>query len=156
VKQAINVEWQSGLNHGYAFSKSMRLLNSNDFQSVFNDAPLRTSHQHFLFLARRNQLNLPRLGLVIAKKHIRLAVDRNRMKRLIRETFRAKQQQLAGIDVIVLARKGMNDVANAVLIEQLNGQWQRLIRRVEKTASENVDIKSAEIPSSQGSDSCAN
>ena len=133
----------------------MRLLNSNDFQSVFNDAPLRTSHQYFLFLARRNHLNLPRLGLVIAKKHIRLSVDRNRMKRLIRETFRVKQQQLTGIDVIVLARKGMNDVANAVLIEQLNGQWQRLIRRVEKTTAEHLDTKSVEIPSSQGSDSCA-
>nr|WP_189420639.1 ribonuclease P protein component [Cellvibrio zantedeschiae] len=114
----------------------MRLLNSSDFQSVFDDAPLRTSHQHFLFLARQNQLDCPRLGLVIAKKHIRHAVDRNRMKRLIRETFRVKQQQLAGIDVIVLARKGMHDSTNAVLIEQLNAQWQRLIRKFQKAKSE--------------------
>ncbi len=136
MKQAITIEWQTGRNLGQAFTKSMRLLNSKDFQSVFDDAPLRTSHQHFLFLARQNQLGLPRLGLVIAKKHIRHAVDRNRMKRLIRETFRAKQQQLAGIDVIVLARKGMNDSTNAVLIEQLNGQWQRLIRKLQKAKSE--------------------
>ena len=138
MKQAITIEWQGGRNHGQAFAKSMRLLHSSDFQTVFDDAPLRTSHQHFLFLARTNQLVRPRLGLVIAKKHIRHAVDRNRMKRLIRETFRAKQQQLAGIDVIVLARKGMNDVTNAVLIEQLNGQWDRLIRRLQKTKSEHV------------------
>lgn len=138
MKQAITIEWQGGRNHGQAFAKSMRLLHSSDFQTVFDDAPLRTSHQHFLFLARTNQLDRPRLGLVIAKKHIRHAVDRNRMKRLIRETFRAKQQQLAGIDVIVLARKGMNDVTNAVLIEQLNGQWDRLIRRLQKTKSEHV------------------
>jgi len=136
VKQAITVEWQSDRKSGQAFTKSMRLLNSSDFQSVFDDAPLRTSHQHFLFLARQNQLNRPRLGLVIAKKHIRHAVDRNRMKRLIRETFRVKQQQLAGIDVIVLARKGMNDSTNVELIEQLNGQWQRLIRKFQKARSE--------------------
>jgi len=136
VKQAISIEWQGGRKSGQAFTKSMRLLNSSDFQSVFDDAPLRTSHQHFLFLARQNQLNHPRLGLVIAKKHIRHAVDRNRMKRLIRETFRVKQQQLAGIDVIVLARKGMNDSTNAILIEQLNAQWQRLIRKFQKTQSE--------------------
>jgi ribonuclease P protein component len=132
VKQAITVEWQGGQKTGQAYTKSMRLLNSSDFQSVFDDAPLRTSHQHFLFLARQNELDRPRLGLVIAKKNIRLAVDRNRMKRLIRETFRAKQQQLAGIDVIVLARKGMNDVTNAVLIEQLNKQWQGLTRKLQK------------------------
>lgn len=136
MKQAINSEWQGGQNPGQTFPKSMRLLNSSDFQSVFDDAPFRTSHQHFLLLARRNQLNLPRLGLVIAKKHIRFAVDRNRMKRLIRETFRLKQQQLAGLDVIVLARKGMADISNPLLIEQLNGQWLRLIRRLHKSTDE--------------------
>mgnify|MGYP003453794465 FL=1 len=138
MKQAITVEWQNGHNHGRAFTKSMRLLNSKDFQTVFDDAPLRTSHQHFLFLARINSLDSPRLGLVIAKKHIRHAVDRNRMKRLIRETFRSKQQQLKGLDVIVLARKGMNDVTNAVLIEHLNGQWDRLIRRLQKAKTESA------------------
>ena len=131
----------------------MRLLNSNDFKRVFDDAPLRTSHQHFLVLARRNDFKLPRLGLVIAKKHIRFAVDRNRMKRLIRETFRAKQQQLVGIDVIVLARKGMNDVPNASLIEQLNGQWQRLIRRVQKDTAEQATLSESKPLS--GSDTCA-
>lgn len=135
MKEAITIEWQGGQT-GHAYTKSMRLLNSNDFQCVFDDAPLRTSHQHFLFLARQNELNRPRLGLVIAKKNIRLAVDRNRMKRLIRETFRAKQQQLAGIDVIVLARKGMSDITNAVLIEQLNKQWQGLTRKLQKAKSE--------------------
>jgi len=148
VKQAINVEWQGGQN-GHAYTKSMRLLNSSDFQCVFDDAPLRTSHQHFLFLARQNELNRPRLGLVIAKKNIRLAVDRNRMKRLIRETFRAKQQQLAGIDVIVLARKGMSDVTNAVLIEQLNKQWQGLTRKLQKAKSEQqVAAKSSQVSES--------
>ena len=116
----------------FVYSKSMRLLSSDDFKTVFDKAPLRSSHQHFLFLARFNQLPQPRLGLVIAKKHIRLSVQRNRLKRLIRETFRAKQQQLTGLDVIVLARKGMDKVANPALIEQLNAQWQRLIIRMEK------------------------
>ena len=146
MKQAITVEWQSGHNRGKAFTKTMRLLNSKDFQTVFDDAPLRTSHQHFLFLARINQLECPRLGLVIAKKHIRHAVDRNRMKRLIRETFRAKQQQLVGIDVIVLARKGMNDVTNAVLIEHLNGQWDRLIRRLQKAKIEQLKPPEQPLP----------
>lgn len=145
MKQAITIEWQGDRSEGHAFTKSMRLLNSKDFQIVFDDAPLRTSHQHFLFLARLNQLDSPRLGLVIAKKHIRHAVDRNRMKRLIRETFRAKQQQLAGIDVIVLARKGMNDVTNALLIEQLNGQWERLIRKLQKTLIEQTKLQASQV-----------
>ena len=118
----------------------MRLLNSSDFQRVFDDAPLRTSHQHFLFLAKYNQLPYGRLGLVIPKKQIRLSVDRNRVKRLIRETFRHQQSQLAGIDVIVLARKGMSELTNPQLLEQLNGQWQRLIRRAAKETQVVKDI----------------
>ena len=116
-----------------AFGKSLRLLNSSDFQSVFDDAPFRASHQHFLVLARANQLDRPRLGLVIAKKHVRLAVQRNRIKRLIRESFRQQQQTLAGIDVIVLARKGMDELTNPVITKQLNQQWQRVLRKARQT-----------------------
>lgn len=117
-----------------AFGKSLRLLSSSDFQSVFDGAAARISHQHFLILARANQLDHPRLGLVIAKKHIRLAVARNRIKRLIRESFRQQQQSLAGIDVIVLARKGMDDLTNPVIAKQLQQQWQRVIRKLSQTS----------------------
>lgn len=123
----------------WAFGKSLRLLSSNDFQSVFNDAPFRASHQHFLVLARANHLDRPRLGLVIAKKHVRLAVQRNRIKRLIRESFRLQQQSLAGIDVIVLARKGMGELPSAAITKQLNQQWQRVLRKAQPTLNPLVD-----------------
>ena len=95
-----------------AFPKAQRLLTSDDFQSVFADAPVRASHKYFLILARPNQKDAARLGLIIAKKHIRLATERNRMKRLIRETFRHQAATFAPIDVIVLARKGMDTLEN--------------------------------------------
>lgn len=134
------------------FSKSLRLLTSSDFQVVFDDAPFRASHKHFLILARPSALSQdsasqaidvctpvpPRLGMVIAKKNIRLAVQRNRMKRLIRETFRLHQQQLAGIDAVVLARRGMDELDNQQLIKQLNQQWQRIIKKALK-ATRNTD-----------------
>lgn len=113
-----------------AFPKANRLLTSGDFQSVFADAPFRASHKYFLILARPNQRNHSRLGLIIAKKHIRLATERNRIKRLIRETFRRLPPTSAGIDVIVLARKGMDTLDNRELLEQLDRQWQRIARKV--------------------------
>lgn len=128
-----------------AFGKPLRLLNSSDFQSVFADAPFRASHQHFLVLARANQLARPRLGLVIAKKHIRLSVQRNRIKRLIRESFRKQQQSLAGIDVIVLARKGMDDLPNVIIAKQLDQQWQRVVRKA-RQASELKSTSASENP----------
>jgi ribonuclease P protein component len=119
-----------------AFGKPLRLLSSSDFQSVFDGASARISHQHFLILARANHLDRPRLGLVIAKKHIRLAVARNRIKRLIRESFRHQQQPLSGIDVIVLARKGMDELANPVVTKQLNQQWQRVLRKMQQATEQ--------------------
>ena len=113
------------------FPKSHRLLNPSDFQGVFDEAPLRASHRLFLMLARPNGHEHPRLGLIIAKKHIRLASRRNRLKRLIRETFRHQQQTLGGIDVIVMARKGMDQLDNPSLIQQLNGQWRRLAKKAQ-------------------------
>lgn len=118
-----------------AFPKAHRLLTSDDFQSVFADAPYRASHRYFLILARPNQHPGARLGLIIAKKHIRLATERNRMKRIIRETFRRQPPTLAGIDVIVLARKGMNDLGNRELIDQLDKQWLRIARKAQAAAN---------------------
>jgi ribonuclease P protein component len=122
-----------------AFGKSLRLLTSSDFQVVFDNAPIRASHKHFLILTRFNQLDRPRLGLIIGKKHVRLAHQRNRLKRHIRETFRLRQQSLRGLDVIVIARKGMDELSNPQLISQLNHQWQRIERQAEKQRPNALD-----------------
>lgn len=121
-----------------AFSKSFRLLNASDYQSVFNDAPFRASHQHLLILSRPNLTETPRLGLVIAKKHIRLAVQRNRIKRILRETFRQNQQQLGGIDAVVLARAGLDKLDNQQLHKLFNKQWARIIKKANKAAEPNA------------------
>ncbi|MCV6615821.1 MAG: ribonuclease P protein component [Cellvibrionaceae bacterium] len=118
------------LSQSYGFDKSLRLLSPSDFKPVFDSCDTRASHQHFLILAKRNNLGRPRLGLVIAKKNVRLAVERNRLKRLIRESFRLQQHQLPPIDAIVLARRGMGELDNAALTRQLNKQWQRLARKL--------------------------
>ncbi len=49
----------------------------------------------------------PRLGLVIGKESVKLSVERNRLKRLIRDSFRLHQELLAGLDIVVVARKGL-------------------------------------------------
>lgn len=132
------------------FSKQLRLLNSSDFQAVFDDAPFRASHKHLLILARPNNRRFPRLGLVIAKKNIRLAAQRNRIKRLVRETFRLQQQQLAGIDAVVLARRGMDELDNQQLNQQLNQQWQRVKKKARKFYS-----AQSQAPADSGEASCA-
>ena len=119
---------QPAADQYYGFTKTQRLLTAKQFEYVFADAERRASHRHSLILARENSLGFPRLGLVIAKKHVRKAVARNRLKRLIRESFRQHQHQLPAIDAIVLARKGMDEFSKQDVLLMMNGLWQKIQR----------------------------
>ena len=77
-------------------------------------------------LARTNGLDRARLGLAIAKRNVRLAVDRNRIKRLVRESFRARRQELAGLDLVVMAKYNTSAKSNRELFDSLDAHWQRL------------------------------
>jgi len=73
-----------------------------------------------------------RLGMVIAKKYLRKAVDRNRLKRQIRESFRYFKQQLSGMDVVVLLRADIRKVSNPQLRTQLVQGWEQVVRQCDK------------------------
>jgi ribonuclease P protein component len=112
------------------FGKARRLLTPADYSRVFDGAEARASHKHLLLLARTNQGPGHRLGLVIAKKNVRLAVQRNRIKRVVREVFRQLPATEPSLDVVLLARRGMDQLDNAELSTILQQQWQRLLRHV--------------------------
>jgi ribonuclease P protein component len=114
----------SGPSRG--FPRSARLLTAGEFRRVFEDAE-RSADDCFTVLARRNAASPGRLGLAIAKKHLRRAVDRNLVKRLIRETFRLVRADLVGYDVVVLARAGAARRSRRQLRESLQAHWQRLL-----------------------------
>lgn len=116
----------------FSFDKSLRLLSSSDYKAVFDNARLKVSSPQVLFLARPNDRTYPRLGLVVAKKNARLAVQRNRIKRIARESFRLHQHQLGGIDAILLARRGLDQIDNSDMYRMFCDLWQQLKRRADK------------------------
>ncbi|MGO2501830.1 MAG: ribonuclease P protein component, partial [Cobetia marina] len=61
-----------------------------------------------------------------SKKNVRRAVDRNRLKRLTRESIRLRQHRLPAVDIVVLAKRGVNELDNETLHRQLDGMWARL------------------------------
>lgn len=115
------------------FSRTLRLLRSSDYARVFGAAEIKVSDKNLLILASGNQLGFPRLGLVIAKKNVRTAVSRNRVKRVVRETFRCSQDSLAGLDYVVLARKGLGDLDSSQLHSLLGRQWARVRSRFDRS-----------------------
>ena len=107
------------------FPKRARLLTRREFDRVFA-RPCRSVDDCFTVLARANDLDGPRLGLAIARKHARAAVDRNRLKRLIRESFRIHRQDLGTLDLVVLGRQGVGERSNAEVAASLERHWTRL------------------------------
>lgn len=112
------------------FGKDKRLLCASDYRAVFGDAELRSGQKEFLLLARGNSRGYHRLGLAVAKKHVRLATRRNRIKRGAREAFRQLPETSPGLDIIFLTRPGAANMDNNVFIEDLPLQLTRLCRKL--------------------------
>jgi len=85
----------------------------------------------FQVLARSNFEKTSRLGLVIPKKQIKLAVHRNRVKRLLREHFR-KIILPDTTDVVILLKRRITpeDLKSHVVHEQINELFSRLARYI--------------------------
>lgn len=112
----------------FGFSKSLRILAPKDFQHVFAKAE-KFGNRNWTFIVRPNNESYPRLGLAIAKKQLQRAVWRNRVKRLAREAFRLHKKELNGYDIVVLGRKGLQDIDN----ETLHKSFLHLIRKIQKS-----------------------
>ncbi|HSC75804.1 MAG TPA: ribonuclease P protein component [Pseudomonadales bacterium] len=119
------------------FGKQHRLLTPKEFKAVFDGAVFKASHRSLLLLAIpcvTADASPARLGLVVAKKHARLAVQRNRLKRLLRETFRHHKTELAGLDIVALVKPGLWQMENAAIRAVIEEQWRRLLKQKQRSA----------------------
>ena len=114
----------------FSFPTQIRLGKPADYKKVFAN-PAKSTDKFFTLLAIKNDLDYPRLGLAIAKKSIRKAVDRNVIKRAVRENFRLQQHTLINIDVVVLARRDAANASPQVLRKSLDRHWLKLTNRCE-------------------------
>jgi len=93
----------------------------------------------FTVLSRENGTDFARLGLAISRKHCRRAIGRNRLKRLVRESFRRHQADLAGLDVVVLGQPGTNRADNRALFDSLARHWQKTRSACPRAAKRQLD-----------------
>lgn len=108
-----------------AFQRSKRLLKASEYSHVFAKAD-KISDGFWTLIVRPNDVGYARLGLAIAKKALPRAVDRNRMKRIARESFRQSHDLMPAVDIVVLTRRGSAKQENADLFLSLQKCWAKL------------------------------
>lgn len=112
----------------FSFPRSLRLLKKPQYDYVFQSARKIGTH-YATFLYRKNNLNHSRLGLIVSKKTAKQANERNRFKRVSRESFRLMQHDLPNVDIVILARGKIADVDNPTLFSELSDAWKRMIAK---------------------------
>jgi len=112
---------------------SQRLKKPAQFQSVYKSKQWGGS-KHFTFnalgkssLSDVNQ-TAPVIGVTVSKKVSKKAVDRNRIKREIREFFRHHQTDLNDADVVITAKPSCNKVSAQERNESLNELWIKVVK----------------------------
>lgn len=108
------------------FPRSARLLTKADYGAAFARGRKLADSYFTLIVLPREGTGGARLGLAVSRKHVRLAVARSRLKRLIRESFRTHRHALPHCDVVVLPRAAAASAAPATLRASLEQLWPAL------------------------------
>lgn len=118
---------------GFRFPKSRHLRSGADFARVYA-AKQRAGDGHLLVFAARSELSETRIGLSVSKKNGN-AVQRARIKRLLREAFRLSRCELpGGLDLILIPRPGSGSTL-ADYRRSLKSLTRRLMKRMEPQQS---------------------
>lgn len=110
------------------FPPERRMRRKADFDAVYGRGRRIASDGLFTMNALRNEALGPRLGLAVAARVAGKAVERNRVRRIIRESFRLAQQSLPSFDIVVGTRAAVRTATNAQLRDSLLKLWPRLIK----------------------------
>lgn len=116
-----------------SFERRFRLTSKADYHEVFKAARV-SQDRCFRILARPGTGPHARLGLAVSTRVSKSAVERNRLKRIVRESFRHHRHALAvdghGLDLVVLPGFKSVNLSNQQLRESLDKHWRELPVRV--------------------------
>ncbi len=111
----------------FSFPKNRRILKRKDFIRLSKQGKKVLTH-YFIAIVTKGAENNNRIGITASKK-VGNAVERNRIKRLIREYFRHRQENNPDIkDINIIARKGIVSLPN----KEINKELDELFNKITK------------------------
>ncbi|MCP4486689.1 MAG: ribonuclease P protein component [Gammaproteobacteria bacterium] len=116
---------------GEEFPRRLRLTRAVDFRQVFQKN-YRLGDSGITILLAKQPGSTARIGFAIARKQLPKAVQRNRIKRIFRESFRKNQYRLPARDLVIMVRKPILNIESALLKARLEKHWNSVIKLCKK------------------------
>jgi ribonuclease P protein component len=110
----------------FRFGPELRLRSKLQFDAIYAGGR-RIDDRFFALRVKPNGLTHPRVGLAVAVKTVGSAVARNRLRRLVRESFRLEQHALPAVDIVVAAKFPAREAPATALRASLATLWQRVV-----------------------------
>ncbi len=110
---------------GFAFPRRVRLTSPKDFERALRRPDKRLRAGPLRIALVRNRMHTARLGLVVGKKAIAKAHERNRVKRIIRNRFRGARASLPNVDLVVRVIAPGSDRALHEALDDLFSQLEK-------------------------------
>ncbi|MSQ97966.1 MAG: ribonuclease P protein component [Xanthomonadales bacterium] len=125
-----------------ALSRQSRLCGPKEFSRVFEQAVV-SADAGFKVLGRLAEQQNSRLGMAVSREVDKRAVQRNRLKRVIRESFRthylSDPPRPPAADIVVLPRRQAVAICNEQLFDQLASHWARIDERLRNVKDAAID-----------------
>ena len=109
--------------------KLVMLRKTDEFSSVFSFRK-RFSSSFLVIYYKPNEQPQARIGFVVAKKMAKLAVDRNYMRRVLRELSRQELGALTEVDVIIQVQKPFKNVDFLTIKQELTGLFAKIQQKL--------------------------
>ena len=109
----------------FCLPRSARLLKASDFAAL-RGTSRRIGSSHFIAEVALTERSGCRLGQAVSRRVSKRALDRYRIKRIVRESYRAVLADLAPFDILLIARSSAVSQDNAALRADLARLWQKL------------------------------
>lgn len=117
---------ERGMQENNTFPRKYRLLCSADFDAVFAK-PLKARSKRLTLLSKKNSLAHPRFASLVGKSKLKKAVDRNKLRRKLKESFRIKTGQLPNNDFLFLLNRGKHSDMEGIELE-INQLWEKFLK----------------------------
>ena len=109
-------------------AKDLFLKDTKSFQKIIKEGRKSFSPHFILYiLERTDDKSKARLGIVVPKKTVSLAVKRNRIKRVIREIWRTQVNTTTNKDYLLITRKDVFSKTYKEIFKELDDKFDKFL-----------------------------